>query len=163
MECMAKLIEMRVLIVGMRGLGVETAKNLILAGPKSVHIHDPTIVSIADRGANFNIEESHIGTVSRAEASINQLKELNSTVQVSVLVQFSEAEITKDKYDVVVITENLFGSEILEQIDQKCRESKIGFILAENMGLASYVFVDYGLEHVVTDRDGETTKQSIVT
>ena len=109
MECMAKLIGMRVLIVGMRGLGVETAKNLILAGPKAVQIHDPTIVSIADRGANFNIDESHVGNVTRAEASVNQLKELNSTVQVSVLAQFSEDEITKDDFDVVVITENFFG------------------------------------------------------
>ena len=32
-EMMGKLVEMKVLIVGMRGLGVETAKNLILAGP----------------------------------------------------------------------------------------------------------------------------------
>ncbi len=33
METMGKLIKMKVLIVGMRGLGVECAKNLILAGP----------------------------------------------------------------------------------------------------------------------------------
>ena len=33
METMGKLIKMKVLIVGMRGLGVEIAKNLILAGP----------------------------------------------------------------------------------------------------------------------------------
>jgi len=33
METMGKLIKLDVLIVGMRGLGVETAKNLILAGP----------------------------------------------------------------------------------------------------------------------------------
>jgi ubiquitin-activating enzyme E1 len=32
---------MNVVIVGMRGLGVEIAKNLILAGPKSVQIYDP--------------------------------------------------------------------------------------------------------------------------
>jgi len=42
METMGKLIKMKVLIVGMRGLGVETAKNLILAGPNSVDLHDPT-------------------------------------------------------------------------------------------------------------------------
>ena len=40
LETMAKLIELRVLIIGMRGLGVETAKNLILAGPKKVDIWD---------------------------------------------------------------------------------------------------------------------------
>lgn len=33
LESMGKLIKMKVLIVGMRGLGAETAKNLILAGP----------------------------------------------------------------------------------------------------------------------------------
>ena len=71
LECMAKLIEMKVLIVGMRGLGVETAKNLILAGPKVVQIYDPTEVSIADRGANFNINESHVGNTTRAEASLS--------------------------------------------------------------------------------------------
>ena len=43
-ETMGKLIKMNVLIVGARGLGVETAKNLILAGPKSVTLYDPTIV-----------------------------------------------------------------------------------------------------------------------
>lgn len=36
METMGKLVKMNVLVVGMRGLGVETAKNLILAGPKRV-------------------------------------------------------------------------------------------------------------------------------
>ena len=33
LEMMGKLVKMKVLIVGMRGLGVEIAKNLILAGP----------------------------------------------------------------------------------------------------------------------------------
>lgn len=44
METMGKLIKLKVLIVGCRGLGVETAKNLILAGPASVDIYDPSIV-----------------------------------------------------------------------------------------------------------------------
>jgi ubiquitin-activating enzyme E1 len=41
MEAMTKLIKLRVLIVGCRGLGIETAKNLILTGPASVNIFDP--------------------------------------------------------------------------------------------------------------------------
>jgi len=66
METMGKLIKMKVLLVGMRGLGVETAKNLILAGPKSVDLYDPTMVSINDLGSNFYIREAHIGKMSRA-------------------------------------------------------------------------------------------------
>ena len=42
METMGKLIKMKVLIIGMRGLGVEIAKNLILAGPARVDLYDPT-------------------------------------------------------------------------------------------------------------------------
>jgi ubiquitin-activating enzyme E1 len=52
---MGKLMKMKVLIVGLRGLGVECAKNIILAGPNSVHLYDPTIVSIKDMGSNFYI------------------------------------------------------------------------------------------------------------
>jgi ubiquitin-activating enzyme E1 len=71
METMGKLIKMKVLIVGLRGLGVECAKNLILAGPASVDIFDPTIVKINDMGSNFYIKEEHVGKVSRANASID--------------------------------------------------------------------------------------------
>lgn len=34
-------------------LGLEIAKNLILAGPKSVIVYDPTVITIADLGSNF--------------------------------------------------------------------------------------------------------------
>ena len=73
LETMGKLIKMNVLIVGMRGLGVEIAKNLILAGPKSVTIYDPTQVSVADQGSNFYISAEHVGNTTRGEASITQL------------------------------------------------------------------------------------------
>ena len=72
-ETMGKLIKMNVLIVGMRGLGVEVAKNLILAGPRSVHIYDPTLTQLKDLGANFYLEEAHVGKVSRAEACLDKL------------------------------------------------------------------------------------------
>jgi ubiquitin-activating enzyme E1 len=69
LEAMGKLMKLRVLIIGMRGLGVETAKNLILAGPKSVTIYDPTPVSLNDLSANFYIAEADVGSKTRAEAS----------------------------------------------------------------------------------------------
>ena len=33
-ETMSKLIKMRVLVLGLSGVGLETVKNLILSGPK---------------------------------------------------------------------------------------------------------------------------------
>jgi ubiquitin-activating enzyme E1 len=39
-----QLIKLRVLIVGVRGLGIEAAKNVVLAGPAAVTIHDEDVV-----------------------------------------------------------------------------------------------------------------------
>lgn len=68
---MSKLTQMKVLIVGLRGLGVECAKNLILAGPAQVDIFDSTIVKINDMGANFYIKDEQIGMVSRENAIVD--------------------------------------------------------------------------------------------
>ena len=73
METMGKLIKMNVLIVGARGLGVECAKNLSLAGPASVTIYDPNPVSWGDLSSNFYCREEDVGKISRAEASIGKL------------------------------------------------------------------------------------------
>ena len=76
---------MNCVIIGVRGLGVEIAKNLILAGPKSVIIYDPDLVRINDLGANFYCKEDHIDKTSRANACLEKLQELNSNVKVEVL------------------------------------------------------------------------------
>ena len=72
-------------IIGLRGLGVEVAKNLILAGPKSVCLFDPALTEMRDLGANFYTEEKHVGKVSRADACLSKLQELNPYVKVHVL------------------------------------------------------------------------------
>jgi len=85
LETMGKLIKMNVVIVGLRGLGAEVAKNLILAGPKSVSIYDPDLVQLADLGSNFYCEEQHVGKATRAEACLAKLAELNPYVKVDVI------------------------------------------------------------------------------
>jgi ubiquitin-activating enzyme E1 len=89
---MGKLVQMQVVIMGLRGLGVEIAKNLILAGPKSVHIYDPTETKIADLGANFYLTEEHVkNKVSRSVACRDKLQELNpNNVEVKVIPNASE-------------------------------------------------------------------------
>jgi ubiquitin-activating enzyme E1 len=153
LETMGKLIKMKVLIVGLRGLGVEIAKNLCLAGPQSVTIHDPTTVSLADRGANFYINEEAIGNATRAEACINDLRTLNPNVSTSVLPEFTNDMVTN--YNVIVVTENFWGMTRITEINELCRTNNRGFILTENLGLTSYAFLDYGPAFIVTDKDGE--------
>lgn len=44
-----------------RGLGMETAKNLVLAGPGAVTLCDDEPVALPDLGANFFLEEGDVG------------------------------------------------------------------------------------------------------
>ena len=57
---MLKLVKMRVLIVGLRGIGIEVAKNSALAGVSMMTLHDPEPVSIEDLGSNFFLTEEVI-------------------------------------------------------------------------------------------------------
>jgi ubiquitin-activating enzyme E1 len=128
MEMMGKLIKMNVLIVGLRGLGVETAKNLILAGPASVTLYDPTPVTWNDLSANFYIRPEHVGKTSRAEASIGKLQELNPYVKVQHITDLSTME-HYSNYHVVVITEIFSNIDHMIEINEFCRQRNIGFIM----------------------------------
>ncbi|NXX84319.1 UBA1 enzyme, partial [Urocolius indicus] len=47
-EAMRRMQTSNVLVSGLRGLGVEVAKNLILGGVKSVTLHDPDVAEWTD-------------------------------------------------------------------------------------------------------------------
>lgn len=166
---MGKLIKMQVVIVGVKGLGVEVAKNLILAGPKSVSLFDPSVTEMRDLGSNFYTEEKHVGKVSRADACLGKLQELNPYVKVDVLKDEAAlyAMIESGEAHVVCQTHSLFmidgAPKFLDQqvMDAKCRAKKVGYIGSEIHGPWGYAFVDYGPEHTITDQDGEQTKSFI--
>jgi ubiquitin-activating enzyme E1 len=42
-----KLVKMKILVVGMGGVGVETSKNIILQGTRAITLFDKVIVSIS--------------------------------------------------------------------------------------------------------------------
>ena len=159
MDTMGKLIQLNVLIVGMRGLGAEVAKNIILSGPKSVTIYDPVFTTINDLSSNFYLSEEDVGKKFRDEASKEKLSELNPYVKVSLLrfektnnlLDFSSLfceQILISKFNVVVFTE-LQPVNFMIQINNICRQNKIKFIYACNLGLAGYIFTDFGQDHII--------------
>jgi ubiquitin-activating enzyme E1 len=158
-ETIGKLMKLNVLIIGQRGLGVEVAKNLILAGPRSVTLYDPTTVSIGDLSANFFLQADDVDKKTRAEATIDQLKELNPYVDVTIAKDVKDDDVAK--YSVICVTDNLFPITRLIEINKKARAENIGFILAETLGAMVYAFVDYG-NHTIFDGDGEQTKPFII-
>ncbi|KAI3963531.1 hypothetical protein MKW92_025731 [Papaver armeniacum] len=85
-ETMRRLFGANVLISGMNGLGAEIAKNLILAGVKSVTLHDEGTVELWDLSDNFLFAETEVGK-NRALASVQKLQELNNAVAVSTLTE----------------------------------------------------------------------------
>ncbi|GMH33109.1 hypothetical protein BSKO_00943 [Bryopsis sp. KO-2023] len=159
-DSMRKMAAASVLIVGAGGLGVEIAKNVILAGVKAVTLHDAASVQLSDLSAQFYLSEGDVGA-NRAKACVERLQELNP----AVLVAAATAELNDDflgGFTVVVVTEG--SLEDAQRIDAICRsrESPIAFIKAETRGLFANVFCDFGPSFHVVDVDGEQPFTGIV-
>ena len=170
METMQKLSAMKVLIVGMRGLGVETAKNIILSGPGEVDIFDPSLVKINDLGSNFYLTEEDVGKKNRDEASLAKLSQLNPYVKVSVLKVKQTNDMNEyikdfcskiDKYNVIVFTE-LQPMFFLAQVDCICRNTNKKLIYGFCLGLAGFIFTDFGMNHVIFDENGEEIETYLI-
>ena len=125
-ETMSKLAHMKVLILGMRGLGAEVAKNLILAGPKKVDILDTKKTHIRDLSANFYLKEGHALKRRRDRACVNKLASLNPYVKVRVVGDYdheeSEEESGSDAESVESEEEEKSEDESLSEIEDASEE-----------------------------------------
>ncbi|KAI3819474.1 hypothetical protein L1987_13313 [Smallanthus sonchifolius] len=159
-ETMRRVFASNVLISGMQGLGAEIAKNLILAGVKSVTLHDEGLVELWDLSSNFIFSENDIGK-NRALASAQKLQELNNAVLVSTL----STKLTKEQlsnFQAVVFTN--INLETAIEFDKYCHnhQPSIAFIKTEVRGLFGNIFCDFGPEFTVTDVDGEEPHTGII-
>ncbi|XP_030925521.1 ubiquitin-activating enzyme E1 1-like [Quercus lobata] len=159
-ETMRRLFASNVLVSGMQGLGAEIAKNLVLAGVKSVTLHDDGVVELWDLSGNFIFSEDDVGK-NRALASVQKLQELNNAVVISTLT----SELTKEQlsdFQVVVFTDISLKKAI--EFDDYCRNHQppISFIKSEVRGLFGSVFCDFGPEFTVFDVDGEDPHTGII-
>ena len=81
-----KIMKMNIFIYGMRGIGIETAKNIVLAGPKSLTIFDPNPARIRDLTSNYFLTEENVKMNQRRdESSIQNLSELNPYVKLNIM------------------------------------------------------------------------------
>ena len=110
--------------------------------------------------SNFYVREEDVGKNTRAKASISKLQELNPYVKVSAIEQLSLEDL--GNYNVVVYTEIFENIDKLIEANEFCRSRNIGFIMSLGYGPSGIAFVDYGTDFVITDADGEETKQFIV-
>lgn len=167
-EAVAKQSQSSVFISGMGPLGVEIAKNIILAGVKRFTIHDSQATSYNDLSGQFFLQEEDVGE-NRAERCVAKLRELNYYVKVDTALlnealPVTEAEIEsklrlKD-YSVVIITEQ--DDKTCMAIDSYCQKHNIIFIASNIYGPFARVFNDFGKEFTILDKNGETAVECMI-
>lgn len=161
-EAMNKIVKLKILILGMKGLGIEVAKNIILTGPKQVIIYDPDIVNLKDLGTNYYLKEEYVNRNRLDESCINSLKKLNPYTKIEILNIKNEEDFYKQinqiDLNVIVQTEIKPEKEIIK-LDEYCREKKIKFIYSTVLGLFGFIFSDFGKEHKIFDDNGKEPKK----
>ena len=163
LETMLKLSTLNVFIYGMRGIGFEITKNILLAGPNKVTIFDMNKSTFNDLTSNFYIKEKDvIEGKRRDEACFEELSKLNPYVQLEIMKGNSIISHIKDeKYDTVVISEFMPKKEIIE-LDNYCRENKIGFIYCAELGIIGFCFVDFGNNFTIYEKNEEEPKKYFI-
>ncbi|ELU01065.1 hypothetical protein CAPTEDRAFT_224089 [Capitella teleta] len=162
---MQRMAKSSVLICGMGGLGVEIAKNVVLAGVKSLTIQDDRKASVADLNSQFFITEEDVARgAKRAEASRNRLADLNPYV--SIEVRNDPLDMTSDLtymagYQCVILTECSLDLQL--KVNAFCRQqSTIRFISADVFGVFASLFCDFGDDFEVVDTNGEECKDAFI-
>ena len=159
-ETMKKFNKFNILIIGLRGLGVEILKNLILEGPNSVDIYDPNYININDLNSNYFINEEDIGKI-RDKTIIERIRDLNPNVESKIIKQIisdkdNNYEIELNfilsnisNYNIIIITEPVLKNTIIK-INNECRKLNKKFIYTCVLGLAGFLFNDFGKNHIIS-------------
>lgn len=150
-EAMAKMGNSNILLIGLKGLGVELAKDIILSGVKSVTLSDDTLTTAWDLSAQFFLTEQDVGKP-RAQSCASRLGELNSYVDVKVH-SGAVTEAVISAHQVVVMINQTLDYQI--QVNNITHSKNIGFVSASTYGVFANIFCDFGTDFLISDVNGE--------
>lgn len=161
-DAMRQMTSSNVLVVGLLGLGAEIAKNIALAGVKSVTLYDPHPVQIQDLSSQFFLRMEDVGKagVTRATATAARLAELNAYVPIKVLDVPELDKETLLSYKVVVLTHTNLCEQL--RVNDLTHDQGTHFIAADVRGLFGTVFNDFGSHFVCKDTTGEPPLHGMV-
>lgn len=137
------------------------AKNIALAGVKSLTLFDPAPASIADLSSQFFLHPDDVGQ-SRAEVTMPRVAELNAYTPVKI---HPAKILTEDlsllrSYQVVVLTATSLKDQLI--ISDYCHANKIFLVITDIFGLFGSIFTDFGESFTITDATGENPISGIV-
>ena len=142
LDAQKRLRASRVLVAGLKGLGCEVVKNLVLAGINSLTMIDHENLTKEDTDSQFLAPRNKIGT-NRAEASLDRVRQLNPGVEVKVdttHLDSKDESFFTDNFDLVVVTN--FPKEIVIKINKICRNGGVKFFAGDVFGFFGYSFMD---------------------
>ncbi|KAJ4304163.1 E1 ubiquitin-activating protein aos1 [Collariella sp. IMI 366227] len=147
MKAQEKIRNASILLITMKALANEIAKNLVLAGVGSITILDSEPVTPPDLGAQFLLseEDTPIGT-NRAAAAIPALQRLNPRVRVqvdTVDVRLQPPSFFAP-FDIIIATD--LDSAALNIINTATRMHNRPFYAAGSHGMYGFLFADL-IEH----------------
>eukprot|EP00045_Choanoeca_perplexa_P003612 m.32232 g.32232 ORF g.32232 m.32232 type:complete len:329 (+) comp12140_c0_seq1:45-1031(+) len=151
LDAQKRIRNTRVLFVGLRGFGVETCKNIVLAGVKSLTLMDDAVTTDADLSAQFFLGVDDVGK-NRAEACLARLQALNPLVEVTAETgspQSLTVDILKN-YDVVCLTGGDLSLHMA--INELTRQAGVRFFAGDVFGMHGYFFSDQLEHHYLVDQ-----------
>lgn len=160
-DAMKRMSSSNILIVGLRGLGVEIAKNVALAGVKSLTLYDPKPAQIQDLSSQFFLHPEDVGKP-RADVTVPRVSELNPYTPIKV---HPSSNISSDlsqlkSYQCVVLTDTPLKDQLA--ISDYCHQNGIYVIIADTFGLFGQIFNDFGKNFTCVDATGENPLSGIV-
>ncbi|KAJ1107285.1 hypothetical protein NDU88_004677 [Pleurodeles waltl] len=158
LEAQKRLRASQVLLVGMKGLGAEVAKNLILAGVKGLTMLDHQELTLEDTRAQFLIPKGPLDR-NRAEASQERAQNLNPMVDVKVDTDNIESkeEGFFTQFDAVCLT--CCSRDVMVKINQICHKHNIKFFAGDVFGYHGFMFADL-VEHEFVEEKTKVAKAS---
>ncbi|GFS09026.1 SUMO-activating enzyme subunit 1 [Elysia marginata] len=143
LDAQRRLRAASVLLIGMKGLGAEIAKNIILSGVKSVTLMDPNMIDEEDKMSQFFVSSAPVGQ-NRSVASAAPAQLLNPMVKVT-----ADPGDPSDKnddffaqFDVICATG--CKNSLQCRLDNLCQEKKIKFFSGDVFGFYGFMFSDLG-------------------
>ncbi|CAH8671550.1 unnamed protein product [Schistosoma curassoni] len=179
-NAMKRMCKSKVFLHGLGGVGIEIAKNLVLAGVGELIIQDRSLCSEQDLGTQFYVDEYSVrGSKTRAEASLDRLTALNPYVRITLetgdvtdircpLSEPANKNILKPlvdegsstKVDCLILTQCSLQKATL--LDLFCRAYDIKFIYTDIYGTFGNLFCDFGSDFTVLTQDDEPCREFFI-
>ncbi|XP_074025647.1 SUMO1 activating enzyme subunit 1 [Leptinotarsa decemlineata] len=141
-ESQEKLRASNVLLIGIRALGSEIAKNILLSGINSLTILDDGVVTKEEQVKNFLLYPDSIGKKIADEVLLKG-RALNPLVKIKV---DTDSPASKDqsffkKFTIIIATG--IKTDLLLKIDKICRANNVKLIFGDVFGFFGYSVADF--------------------